>query len=248
MASRKNERKNKKKSKWKNRIINFFLLLLLLIGLALIFNVQIRYFLMSLNGGKYDTKHFTVEQIQKNKKKKATFDYKKVEPVSTEAVLFAQFNTADLPTIGEIVIPELDIRLPIFKGVSNTALLYGAGTLKEDQEMGKGNYALASHRVDDPTLLFSPLQRAENGQLVYLTDLQKIYEYKIFSVERVTPDHSEVLDDVPGKKLVTLVTCNDPGAVMRVIVQGELTDEKDVANATHAMREAMKEHINQGYW
>ncbi|BDP76468.1 hypothetical protein EfmAA242_06960 [Enterococcus faecium] len=44
--------------------------------------------------------------------------------------------------------------------MDNTSLLYGAGTLSPDQEMGKGNYALASHRATNPELLFTPLENS----------------------------------------------------------------------------------------
>ena len=37
-----------------------------------------------------------------------------------------------------IAIPELKMNLPIFKGLDNVGLYYGAGTMKEDQVMGKG--------------------------------------------------------------------------------------------------------------
>ena len=41
-----------------------------------------------------------------------------------------------------ISIPELNMNLPIFKGFENVALYYGAGTMKENQVMGQGNYSL----------------------------------------------------------------------------------------------------------
>ncbi len=61
---------------------------------------------------------------------------------------------------------------PFFKGLSNVALLTGAGTMKEDQVMGKNNYALASHRTEDGVSLFSPLERTKKTNsfisLIYL--------------------------------------------------------------------------------
>ena len=52
-----------------------------------------------------------------------------------------------LPVIGGIAIPEVEINLPIFKGLDNVNLFYGAGTMKPDQRMGEGNYSLASHHI-----------------------------------------------------------------------------------------------------
>ena len=38
-----------------------------------------------------------------------------------------------LPVVGGIAIPEVGINLPIFKGLGNTELTYGAGTMKEKE-------------------------------------------------------------------------------------------------------------------
>ncbi len=85
--------------------------------------------------------------MKRNKASKGSFNFEKVEPLSTEAVLNAQWKAQQLPIIGGIAIPELSLNLPIFNGLENAGLYYGAGTMKETQEMGKGNYALASHHV-----------------------------------------------------------------------------------------------------
>ena len=54
--------------------------------------------------------------------------------------------------------------------------------------------------------------------VIYITDKEKIYQYKIRDVQVMTPDHVEVIDDHPGKKELTLVTCDDIEAVNRIIV------------------------------
>lgn len=232
----------------KKILVNTGLLLLLLIGLALVFNNQIKYFLIGWNSARHNTQNMSADDLARNNLSDQPFDFEAVNLVSTESVIQAQFNTANLAVIGAIAVPDLEVHLPIFRGVSNIALLYGAGTMKPDQVMGQGNYALASHRVNDPNLLFSPLQRAEVGQMIFITDLQNIYQYKTIDVRRVTPDHVEVIDDVPGKKLITLVTCNDAQARARVIVTGELVKSRPVNEATQEMRAAMSSQVNQGYW
>ncbi|MDR0921720.1 MAG: class A sortase [Lactobacillales bacterium] len=241
--------KNKKKKKNKfNWLINLMLLLLLLVGVALIFNNQIKYFLMGWNTDKYSISKYSPDDLAANNQLKTTFDFGGVEAVSTEEVLRNQLKNQVLPVIGAVAIPELEVNLPIFKGLSNIVLLYGAGTMKEEQKMGEGNYALASHRVNDPRLLFSPLQRAEVGMQINITDLKKVYVYKATEVERVTPDHVELIDDVPGKKMISLVTCNDPGAIKRVVVRGVLEDEYEVNEAPKKVLESFKLKLNQGDW
>ncbi|MDR0614925.1 MAG: class A sortase [Lactobacillales bacterium] len=223
-------RKTDLPKKKKNKLSTFLLLLILLIGLALIFNKEIRYFLMGLNSDRYSRK-ISVKKLYDNNKSQQPFDFDAIAPVSTEAVLAAQFSAQPLPVIGFVGMPDVKMKLPIFKGLSNTALLYGAGTMKEGQVMGEGNYALASHRVENPNLLFSPIQRAQNGMMIYITNLNQIWAYETKEVMRVTPDHVEVIDDLLNQKLITLVTCNDPDAIKRVIVHGDFSKVYDFKNA-----------------
>ena len=90
----------KKKRNW---LINIFLFLLLLVGLALIFNNQIKYFLMQYNGERYAVAKMDRNEIDKNMEKEASFDFDAVEPASTEAVLQAQLSNKRLPVIGGIL-------------------------------------------------------------------------------------------------------------------------------------------------
>ena len=227
----------KKKRNW---LINILLFLLLLVGLALIFNNQIKYFLMQYNGERYAVAKMDRNEIDKNMEKEASFDFDAVEPASTEAVLQAQLSNKRLPVIGGIAIPSVEINLPIFKGLSNEVLLYGAGTLSPDQKLGEGNYALASHRADRPGLLFTPLESVKEGDLIYLTDLHNIYTYKTTLKVRVQPTEVKYLDVQPDKQQVTLITCGEIEGVTRIIVQGDLVAMTPVDNATNTMRKAFE--------
>jgi sortase A len=239
MASRKKAPKNKKSRK-RNWLLNIFLLLLLIVGLALVFNTQIRNFLIQQNGKAYAIEKLTPEEIEKNNQQDTSFDFGAVESLSTEAVLKAQFENKNLPVIGAVALPDVKINLPIFRGLDNVVLLTGAGTMKPDQEMGKGNYALASHRVQDMVSLFSPLEYSKPGELIYTTDLTNIYTYKINYVEKIDPSRVELIDDVPGKKMITLITCGDMYATTRIAVQGELESVTPVKKATQAMIDAFQ--------
>jgi len=239
MASKKRHPR-RKKSKKRNWFINILLFLLLIVGLALVFNTQIRNFLIQKNGDSYAIAKITPEEIQKNNSADTTFDFDAVESLSTEAVLRAQFANKALPVIGAIAIPSVKINLPIFKGLDNVALLTGAGTMKADQEMGEKNYALASHRVQDMVSLFSPLEYAKIGELIYITDLTTVYTYKINFVEKVDPTRVELIDDVPGKKMITLITCGDMYATTRIAVQGELTGSTPINDASKEMVDAFQ--------
>lgn len=237
------------KKRLKNWLYNSFLLLLVVVGLVLVFNKQIRNYLIGLNSNKYQVTQVTKEEIDANKQAEASFDFEAVQSLSTEAILAAQMEGQYLPVIGGIAIPELEINLPIFKGVGNTEIAYGAGTMKEDQVMGERNYALASHHIfgieGASKMLFSPLDNAKAGMKIYLTDKEKIYTYVISEVKVVAPEHVEVIDDRPGQTEVTLVTCTDFNATNRIIVHGQLTETVDFAKAPKDVLKAFEMTYNQ---
>src|SRR5699024_5381860 len=143
----------------KNKLYRILLILLVMVGLLLIFNKQIAYFFMQKTGENYQISKVDKAKLAENDKKTGEFDFAKVEPASSQAVASSLLDVSDLPVTGGIAVPAVGIQLPIFKGLSNENLLYGAGTLSPTQKMGKGNYALASHRMTDPKLLFTPLER-----------------------------------------------------------------------------------------
>lgn len=150
----------------------------------------------------------------------------------------AQLSNKRLPVIGGIAIPSVAINLPIFKGLSNEALLYGAGTLEPDQKMGEGNYGLASHRAAEAGLLFTPLDNIQEGDKIYLTDLNNIYTYRTALKVRVQPTEVKYLDVLPDRRQVTLVTCGEIDGITRIVVQGELEAVTPVGKATQSMRDA----------
>lgn len=228
----------KKEGKVKKWLINILLFLLLLIGLALIFNEQIKDFFVKKTGDQYAIANVTKEDINKNKEKDASFDFDAVESMSTESVLKAQLNHTELPVIGSIAVPSVSINIPIFKGLDNANLLYGAGTLSPDQQMGKGNYALASHRANNPELLFTPLENLTLGDKIYLVDLDNVYTYKATFKQKVAPTDTQLLNVQEGKELVTLITCGDMNAVTRLVVQGELEKITPMKEATQEMKKA----------
>lgn len=241
------KRKNKKKKR--NWLINTSIALIFIIGLVLIFNKPIRNMLIATKSNHYQLENVSKNKIEQNKNKKPSFDFSAVKPVDLQSVLFSQFNSQDLPVIGGIAIPDLKINLPIFKGVENTSLLYGAGTMKEEEVMGQGNYSLAGHNMtgftSDLSILFTPLEKAKVGMIIYVTDKESIYQYKIDKINTVTPDHVEVINDIPGKTEITLVTCADAKATHRTIINGIYVDKTPFNKSTSEMKSAFEKKYNQ---
>ena len=72
-------------------------------------------------------------------------------------------------------------------GMSDDAMTTGGGTMRPDQKMGKGNYPLAGHYMTTKGILFSPLEDVKKGELVYLTNMKRVFTYKIYMKKKVNP-------------------------------------------------------------
>ena len=240
-----------KKNNRKNILINILAGFLILLSLALIFNSKIRDLFMVWNTNKYQVSQVTKEKIEENKETEGNFDFDSVKSISSEAVLAAQWDAQQLPVIGGIAIPEVEINLPIFKGLDNVNLFYGAGTMKANQKMGEGNYSLASHHIftaeNASQMLFSPLVNAKAGMKIYLTDKDKVYTYEIREVKHVTPDRVDEIEDREGVKEITLVTCVDYNATERIIVKGDFKEVKAYSETSDDILSAFNQPYKQRY-
>ena len=248
MSEKDNKKKKKKRRNLLTNILAFFLILL---SLVLIFNSKIRNMFMVWNTNKYQVSQVTKEKIEENKEAEGNFDFDSVKSISSEAVLAAQWDAQQLPVIGGIAIPEVEINLPIFKGLDNVNLFYGAGTMKANQKMGEGNYSLASHHIftaeNASQMLFSPLVNAKAGMKIYLTDKDKVYTYEIREVKHVTPDRVDEIEDRDGIKEITLVTCVDYDATERIIVKGDFKEVKAYSETSDDVLIAFNKPYKQRY-
>jgi len=204
---------------------------MIIIGVLFMCNKPIRNKVIAHKVNQHQITKVPKETLQQNQDAPATFDARDVEPISTDNIIASQISQPSKQsflTVAGIAIPDLRMNLPIYKGMDSTSLMYGAGTMKENQVLGQGNYALASHHVfgsNGAGLLFSPLVNAQAGMKVYVTDTDKIYIYEITKKFEVEPTQGDVIDDTDDPTL-TLVTCTDFHAQKRTIVQAKLVDEE----------------------
>jgi len=162
-------------------------------------------------------------EIQPKQPETGEFEFSNVEPLSWEQLLTVRNRFHDLPTIGLISIPDVELELPILYGLDNENLAVGAGTMDPDQRMGAGNYALAGHYTQSPTALFGPLHIIDVGMSIYVTDMTHTFQYEVTSLETVSPTRVDVLDPTT-EPTITLVTCTFD-ATERLIVKGRFVNQ-----------------------
>ena len=200
--------------------------ILLIISACLIFNQQIKEHLV----GTYRPA-ITQQSIARDSSKKATYNYSDVKDLNLQTAAQARAKKQPINIIGEITAPDSNMTIPIAKGVDNTTLALAAGTMRPDMQMGKGNYALAGHNMANGSkILFSPLcYHAKVGQKVYITDLKRVYEYKLYERKFIEPTQVEVVNDTK-QPIITLITCNDNGQ-KRLLLRGRFVKSEPFKQA-----------------
>ena len=235
----------RKKGKIFKKILYFLMILtFFVVGIGLMFHQSITNKIVEDYSTSY-VDNTKPEDMIANEDADVSFDPSNVGALTSADVLAEMTNGdnhyTDLPVIGAMAVPELDMNLPILKGLDNASLAIGAGTMKEGQKMGKGNYALASHslfygwRFEE--LLFSPLRRAQKGMKIYTRDSENIYTYVIDDIFIVDPDAGYVAFDSEGDGLITLITCTDTYATQRIVVRGKIQKSEKIKDAPSEIRD-----------
>lgn len=126
--------------------------------------------------------------------------------------------------MGELVIPKIGLRLPIFHGTGKEALEKGCGHLMGTSlpSGGVGNHTvLSAHRGLPSAKLFTDLDQVGIGDCFYLHILDQVLAYQVDQILTVLPEESEALAIDPSMDYATLVTCTPYGVnTHRLLVRG----------------------------
>lgn len=132
---------------------------------------------------------------------------------------------ADTDVMARIRVPNVSIDLPVHHGTSDEAMRTGAGHLY-GTALPVGDTGarpvLSTHTGLRSATLFDRLSDVKAGDIFYVDVYGETLAYEVTSIDVITPDQIEALAPVPGKDLVTLMTCT-PYAVNshRLLVTGE---------------------------
>lgn len=207
-------------------------ILLIIIGLVIIFIPTINNQMVKQNNKSIIqiVESITPEEIEQNIEVVAEYDYSAIDDVDITATIKGMINFDNKSIIGQIIIPDLDMNLPILKGLTNANLARGAATMMPKQKMGQKNYPLAGHYMKQKDLLFGSLMDIKVGTIVYITDKRTIYEYEIYDLVIVPDTAMEMLEDGKSdereKSIISLMTCYYSSKTgKRFFALGELINE-----------------------
>ena len=133
--------------------------------------------------------------------------------------------------MGSIEIPKIDVDLPIYHGTEDDVLSVGVGHIQGTSlPVGGENThcVLSGHRGLPGSSLFTRLDEMKEGDLFFLSVMGETLAYKVYDIQVVDPDNTEVLEITAGKDDVSLVTCTPYGLnTHRLVVTGERVPYKE---------------------
>ena len=131
--------------------------------------------------------------------------------------------------MGNIEIPKIDLKLPIYHGTSNEALAGGAGHMEGSSFPVGGintHSIITGHRGLPNATLFLRLDELVKDDLFYINLGDRTLYYKVNDIFVVEPEDMEKLKIEDGKDKVSLVTCTPYGInTHRLIITGERTED-----------------------
>lgn len=149
--------------------------------------------------------------------------------------------------MAELLIPGIEVDLPIYHGTEDTALEQGVGHLYQTSLPigGEGTHAvLVGHTGLPGTMLLTDLEQLKIGERFYIRVMDNMLTYQVDQILVVEPDDTSALEAVQGEDYVTLVTCTPYGInTHRLLVRGtRVIDEEESRLFEEKMHEAKEIH------
>lgn len=146
----------------------------------------------------------------------------------------------EVPVVGYIDIPDMQIRLPLMLGASPENLEKGAAVLSETSMPIGGdntNCVIAGHRGWEGSAYFQYVENMKHGSKVYITNPWETLVYECTDIKVIYPDDVGSILIQPGKDMITLFTCHPyrlGGGPYRYLVFCERVDtQKRVSTEGH---------------
>lgn len=161
-------------------------------------------------------------------------------------------NPGGTGIMGMILIPKINVSLPVYHGTSEDVLQSGAGHLEGSSLPvgGENTHAcISAHRGLPSKRLFTRMDEMGEGDLFFLEILGEKMAYRIIDVRTVNPDDVESLEIRPGEDLVTLITCTPYGINShRLFVTGERAEYSEELYQAEVSRARWGNWIKEWWW
>lgn len=167
----------------------------------------------------FETEHETQEET--NSESQVSAEQKRVDRLMKLLASTDEVNAA-------VIIPKIDIKVPVFYGTKGKVLEVGAGFIEGTKlptgQLGENSF-LAAHRGTYWSKTFHDLGKLDVGDSFYILIGDIVMSYQVIETEIVKPWQFDAYKTNPEKALLTLYTCDPiPTFENRLLVVGELQD------------------------
>lgn len=158
-----------------------------------------------------------------------------LDEVESSSIKYQQYLAvlADSDVMSRIRVESAGIDLPVRHGTDDSSIATGAGHVYGTALPvgGEGNRTvLTAHTGMQSATLFDNLVKVRKGDLMVVETYGEKMTYKVTDIRTVLPSQSDALTAVPGKDLLTLMTCTPYGVnTHRLLVTGERTSNAEGA-------------------
>lgn len=229
-----------KKSKKKNIFSTLFIILIFLAGLSLLLYPTISNWWNLTRSSKAISEYQEIvnnlqedeySRILESAKEYNRSFHRHYLSKEEQAVYESMLNVGGNGIMGYIVIPDIDVRLPIYHGTQASVLQVAAGHLEWSSLPVGGestHCVISGHRGLPSAKLFTNLDKLEQGDCFQLNILNETLTYEIDQILIVEPEETDDLQIVNGRDYCTLVTCTPYGInTHRLLLRGHRIENFD---------------------
>lgn len=138
---------------------------------------------------------------------------------------WSQLKANDEGLMARLRIRKIDLDLPVYHGTADVTLLKGLGHLRGTSLPVGGlgtRSVITGHRGLASAEMFTRLDEVNTGDVFNIEVFNEMFTYRVVEKIVVNPDETKKILAVPGKDLVTLITCTPLGInTQRILVTGE---------------------------
>lgn len=221
------KKKKKKKGKKKKEPLNLKWLVILF-ALVLFYGGVLLISLPFLKSTYLNYKTVDFEYVVNNELPNVIKKTEEIHPPTVKEAMETE-KPAPESVIGQLSIASVDMNIPVFAGITNQNLLFGAVSMYVDRDPLIDNIVILGHHLGYSGKLFSSLLDVKRKDIISIRYLGVDYEYEVSEVGMIPETDLSVLETTKDDKgVITLITCDQANETEnRYIVKGRLIEEEN---------------------
>ncbi len=241
----------------KNKLVNIFLVAILLVGLSLLLYPFLSDYWNSFHQSRaiagYSEEVELIDEAEYEKLWKAAETYNESLIGRGNHYLLDEeqqeeydqlLNISGTGIMGYVEIPVINCALPIYHGTEESVLQIAAGHLDWTSLPVGGestHCVLSGHRGLPSAKLFTDLDDLAAGDVFMLRVLNEVLTYEVDQILIVEPHETEALHIEEGKDYCTLVTCTPYAKnTHRLLVRGHRIENAEAASTARVTSDAVQ--------